>query len=651
MPIYIRKGPLEVPPGSEKDWASEEHEDYFLRDPDQARDSLPQPYRMIAKVVERLIDQAIELINIREQSHEEEKLKKKTDILQPTAEIHVSRRVNCVAAGANGSFLFVGLSEGLMVYSLSGGDWICGWEADKLEVCSLSICHVKNQTYLLGTVDDMGIARLFYFSEENLHFVKAINETEDISKRTVCITFKLSHGGDYAGVLLEGSGECWLEVYKLPKDSWLKELDHAHATLPSTPIISTESTGMHLSEPKITQPVLLMKIKPPKPITGSTFKSVQEAVQKSDDSSVFGTGQNHVISSHQWEQQEAIFMGIYEKYLSMDVPTIPEGEISRHTMFHILQPNKILHNDTETIQSAVPNAISVHWSGCHNFFIYLLAKSNKDKADVDPKADIVWPCSAPIKFSAVSSCTSYLALALEDETLAVWDMKYSGFPLAVVALPEGRHIGSLYYLEHDACSKEPPAATRAQILVWCTDKSLYLVTAAGGREHGMVLLRESTGTSDNQISAVSPIHSLPSMVLLHYWNSTVELFDVAKCEPVCQFGLPSTHMLASPWQPVYALDTDNLSLFLKGNEKATPGETLSAENGGCSVFVFSLNKLIKTQKPVGVLSHNLPWEQKCKLLLQSRLQTLPERRKQIAESWTLLRKQASDLMHRDTLSR
>lgn len=89
MPIYIRKGPLEIPPGSEKDWASEEHEDYFLRDPDQARDSLPQPYRMIAKVVERLIDQTIELINIREQSREEEKLKKKTDILQPAAEIHV----------------------------------------------------------------------------------------------------------------------------------------------------------------------------------------------------------------------------------------------------------------------------------------------------------------------------------------------------------------------------------------------------------------------------------------------------------------------------------------------------------------------------------------------------------------------------------
>ncbi|KAM5172486.1 WD repeat-containing protein 93 [Mantella aurantiaca] len=649
MPIYIRKGPIDIPPGSEKDWASEEYEDYFLRDPDQARDSLPQPYRMIAKVVELLIDQAIEVIKINEQSREEKKLKKKTDILLPSAEIHVSRRVNCVAAGANGTFLFVGLSEGLRVYSLSCGDWISGWEADKLEVCSLSVCQVKDQTYLIGTVDDMGIARLFYFSEENLHFVKAINETEDISKRTVCITLQLSHGGDYAGVLLEGSEEFWLKVYKLPKESWLKELDHANTTILSTPLIGTESAGIPLlSEPKITQPVLLMKIKPPKPIAGSMFKTVQEAVQKSDNSSVFGTGQNHIISSHQWEQQEGIFMGMYEKYLSIDMPKTPEGETSRHTMFHFLQPNKILHTDTETMQSA--NAISVHWSGCHNFFIYLLPKPIRDKADVDIKPDIVWPCAAPIKLSAVSSCTSFLTLAFENETLAVWDMKYSGFPLAVVTLPEGRHVGSLYYLENNAASIEPPAIPRAKILVWCTDKSLYLLTAAGGRELSMVLLQDSTGFSDDQISAVTSIHSIPNMILLYYWNGTVELFDLARCEPVCKLGLPSTHMLAFPWHPVYALDTDNLCLFLKAKQKLTPGEAMPAENDSCSVFVFSLNTLVKIQTPIGVSSQTLPWEQKCKLLLQSRLQTLPERRKQIAESWSLLRKQASDLMRRDTLS-
>ncbi|XP_068131313.1 WD repeat-containing protein 93 isoform X2 [Hyperolius riggenbachi] len=652
MPVYIRKGPLEIPPGSEKEWASEEHEEYFLRDPDQARDCLPQPYRMIAKVVELLIDQTIEVIKLREQKREEEKLKKKTGILQPTAEIKVSRRVNCVAAGASGTFLFVGLSEGLRVYSLSEGDWICGWEADRLEVCSLALCHVSSHTYLISTVDDMGIARLFSFSEENLHFVKAINESEDISKRNVCLAFQLSQGGDFAAVLLEGSGECWLEVYKLPKEAWMKELEHAQTTVPSTPLTETEPAGVPaVSEPKVTQPVLLMRIRPPKPLAGSTFKTMQEAVQKSDDGNVFGTGQNHIIGSHQWEQQEETFIDAYKNYHSMDIPKSSEIEASRQAMFHFFQPNKILHSDTEPTQSGICNAISVHWHGSHNFFIYLLAKPFKDKAEGDPKPDVVWPCASPIKFSAVSACTSYLALALENETLAIWDMKYSGFPLAVVALPDGKCIGSLYFIEHMESSKDPPAVPRVQILVFCADKSLYLVTAAAGREYNIVLVQESSGSSDDQISAVAPIHSIPSLVLSYYWNGIVKLLDIVKCQPVCQLGLPSTHKVAFPWQPVYALDTENLCLFLVANEEVHSGEILATENESCAVFAFSLSMLLKTQTPVVRPPHNLSWEQKCKLLLQARLQSLPERRKQITESWSLLRKQASDLIRRDKLSR
>ncbi|XP_075061297.1 WD repeat-containing protein 93 [Mixophyes fleayi] len=644
MPLYIRKGLLEIPPGSEKDWANEEQEeDYFLRDPDQAQDCLPQPYRMIAKLVEFLVDQALEIIKIREENREAEKLKAKINIFQPAAEIHVSRRVNCVAAGGSGTYLFVGLSEGLAVYSLSDHDWVCGWEASNLDVCSLSVSLVHNQVYLLSTVDDMGIARLFYFSDENLHLLKAFNEPEDISKRTISIQFQVSDGGDYVGVLLEGGGECWLEVYKLPNDTWLRELEHSLATTASTPV---------MTEPKVTQPVLLMKLKPPKSLAGSLYKTAQEAVQNSEDSNVFGTGQNHIISSHQWDQQEAIFMGMCEKYLRLDMPRTPEGGKSRHTMFHFLKPNKVLQSDTETINSAIPNAISVHWNGCHNHLIYVLGKPAKDRADIDLKPDIVWPCAAPIRFSAVSSCTSYLALGLEDETLTVWDMKYSGFPLAVVALPEGKSIGNLYFLEHTASNRDYPAVPKAQILVWGTDKSLYIVTAAGGKQSSLVLLQQSPGSSDEQISAVVPVNSLPNGILLFYRSGIVELLDVVLHQKICQFGLPSSYKLAFPWQPVYALDSENLCLFLKANEKVTSGEILATENGPCTLFVFRLDCLsvvesfMKVQQSV-VLSQNLHWEQKCKSLFQTRLQTFPERRKQIAESWSLLRKQASDLTRRD----
>ncbi|XP_040270084.1 WD repeat-containing protein 93 [Bufo bufo] len=656
MPVYIRKGPLEIPQGSEKDWANEEQEEeFFLRDPEQSQDCLPQPYRMIAKVVELLIDQAIQEISIRQETREAEKLKAKLNVLQPTAEIHVSKRVTCMAVG--GSYLFAGLSEGLAVYSLTDRDWICGWEANKVEVCALTVCQVQDQVYFLSTVDDMGIARLFYFCDENLSFLKAFNEPEDLSKRTNCLAFQLSQGGDYAGILLEGLGDICLEVYKLPKDIWIKELEPSQAAVPSqnaTPSDTPPATLPVMTDPKITPPALLMKIRPPKPLSGSVFRSVQEAVQKNEDSGVFGTGQNHLISSHQWDQQDSIFLGMFEKYLSLDLPSTQDGRMSRNTMFHFLHQNKLMASDSEVMNADLPTAIILHWDACQNLLMYLLGKQTKDKSDGDIKPDVVWPCAAPITFSAISSCSSYLTFGLEDGTLTVWDVKHSGFPLGVVVLPEGKSIGSLYFLEHITSNGDPPAVPRAKVVVWCTDKSLYLVTAAGGKESILVLLHDSAGSPDDLISAVVPVSSLPNGVLLFYRSAMVKLWDVAERQPVCQFGLPLPYTVAFPWQPVYVLDAMNHCLFLKANEKRVSGEILTHENATCSLFAFSLEGLesmIKGQQPAVLHSQSVHWEERCKSLFQMRLETFSERRKKIAESWTLLRKQASDFTRNTTLSR
>ncbi|XP_069840688.1 WD repeat-containing protein 93 [Dendropsophus ebraccatus] len=652
MPVYIRKGPLEIPPGSEKDWVNEEQEeDYFLRDPDQSRDCLPQPYRMIAKVVERLIDQTVQEINLRQQNREAEKLKAKMNILQPTTEIHVSKRVNCMAVG--GSYLFVGLFEGLAVFSLTDQDWICGWEASKVEICTLNVCQVQNQVYFVSTVDDMGISRLFYFSDENLSFVKTFNEPEDISKRTNCITFQLSQGGDYACILFEGVEDSCLEVYKLPKEIWLKELESSKIAQLAGNISpsDTQSASMPaITDQKITQPALVMKIRPPKPLTGSIFRSAQDAVQKNEESGVFGTGQNHLITSHQWDEQDSIFMGMYENYLRLDLPSTEELRMSRYTMFHFVHHNK-LRRDSEHANIALPNAILVHWDACHNHLMYLLGKQTKDKTDGDIKPDMVWPCAAPIRISAVSSCSAYFAFGLEDETLTIWDMKYSGFPLGVVVLPEGKSLGNFYFLEHITCNGDTPALPRAQVVVWCTDKSLYLMTAAGGKESSLVLLHDSAGFSDELISAVAPDPSLPNGVLLFYRSGMVKLMDIAERQLVCQFGLPFPYKVAFPWQPVYVLDATKHSVFLKANENRVSGEILSNEN---SIFAFSLDGLesmVKPQQLVVLPSQSVRWEERCKSLFQMRLQTFPERKKQITESWSLLRKQATDFTRSSNLTR
>ncbi|XP_063301712.1 WD repeat-containing protein 93 isoform X1 [Pelobates fuscus] len=654
MPVYIRKGPLEIPPGSEKDWSVDDEEDYFLKDPDKALDYLPQPYRMIDRELDLLIDQAWEIITINEQNREAEKLKTKILIHEPNAEIHMTRRVNCIASGKSGTYIFVGLSEGVAVYRVSDLQWICGWEEPNVEICSLDVCHVKNEMYLIAAVDDMGIGRLLILAEDKLNLLKIINVPEDLSKRTNCIHFEIAEGGEYAAVFLEGNHECWLEIYRMPKDSWLKELESSQISLPPTeapsstptlPLVNTPSV-----ETKFTPPTLTLKIKPPKPLTGSSFRNLQESVQKSEDCSMFGTGQNHIISAQQWDQQKAIFRDVFQKYLDLESHNITDGQWSRHVSFHFVQSNKILLGELDRIPGVMPNAVTVHWNDCHNLYFYLLGAPSKDKSEIEPKPDLVWPCAAAITCSAVSSCF-YLALGLQDGTLTIWDMKYSGFPLAVVDLPEGKCMDSLYFLECHTANRDSPPTPRAQLLVWCTDKSLYLLTGAEGTESNIVLIRESSINSDAQISAVMPVQSLPNGVLLFYRSGIVELMDISLKEAVCQFSLPFSHWVAFPWQPVYAFDSENLFLFLKGNEKMAAGEIMAEGVEACSLFTFNLNSLQlmdafkKMQHTSLSLSQNLHWEQRCKIVLQNRLHSFPERKKKIAECWSKLKKQASPLIY------
>lgn len=53
-------------PPSLADAAIEENEDDFIQDPDQVWDNLPQPYRMVDKIVMLIFDKAWAIISSRE---------------------------------------------------------------------------------------------------------------------------------------------------------------------------------------------------------------------------------------------------------------------------------------------------------------------------------------------------------------------------------------------------------------------------------------------------------------------------------------------------------------------------------------------------------------------------------------------------------
>ncbi|KFQ87226.1 WD repeat-containing protein 93, partial [Phoenicopterus ruber ruber] len=454
-----RKHPLEIPPPSEKDWLKDDEEDFFLQDPDRKRDALPQPFRMINKLVMLVFENAMEIIERREMLREAQKLKVQPTKCFPTAEFQVTGRANCLAV--SGKYIFVGLSEGLAAFKVSDCKEVCAWDAAKTEICAIEASDLGNERHVLLAVDEMGLVWLFCFHKESFLLIKILNEVEDISKRSACVEVVLSPRGDYAGVLLQGNTKAWLEIYRLPKDSWLKEMEKnpgaaaglacrerrtQHSSQADIFLLQESPVSANKADAKLSLPVLLLKVKPPKPITGSSFKSPLDALKKVDDGSMLGLGYNHLIKDSQWEQQEAIFRSTYREYLEAEGERDSKEEIPRHATFHFLLPSWILQMGPEMkVQPGVPAGISVHWDGSHNLCLYLLNRPLKERADSDLKPDVVWPCAAPIACSTVSSCSRYLALACEDATITIWD-KQLGYPLSVTAILEERLIRSIHFL-------------------------------------------------------------------------------------------------------------------------------------------------------------------------------------------------------------
>ncbi|NXE87005.1 WDR93 protein, partial [Menura novaehollandiae] len=453
--VNIRKHPLEIPPPSEKDWPKDDAEDFFLLDPDRERDALPQPFRMINKLVMQVFESAMEIIEKREMLREAQKLKVQPTKCFPTAEFQVTGRANCLAV--SGKYIFVGLSVGLAAFNTCDCKDVCAWDADKTEICAIHASDLGNECHVLLAVDEMGLVWLLCFHKESFLLIKILNEVEDISKRSTCVEVVLSRGGDYAGILLQGNTKAWLEIYQLPKDSWLIELEKnpgaaaglacserrsSYASAVDTFLLQEFPVSANQADVELDLPVLLLTVKPPKPITGTSFKSPLDALKEVDDDSMLGLGYNHLIKDSQWELQEAIFRSTYREYLEAE--GVIKEEIPRHATFHFLLPSRILVGPEMKVPD-IPVGIGVHWDGNHNFCLYLLNHPLEGKVDSDLKPDVVWPCAAPIACSAVSSCSRYLALAGEDATITIWD-KYLGYPLSVTAILEERFIRSIHFL-------------------------------------------------------------------------------------------------------------------------------------------------------------------------------------------------------------
>ncbi|KAM9765937.1 WD repeat-containing protein 93 [Menidia menidia] len=541
----------------------------------------------------------------------------------PTVELsraaELPENTNYLECSEDGRYLCVGHSRGLSVWCASSLICVAEWLQDSLEITFVQMTKLTEMTYLLGTVDDMGVARVFAHHADDIHLLNVINAMEHINQRSICLTLVLHAEGHCAAASFSCSGAVGLELYQFPTAAWLKELEMA-----SSQKQDINMTGV--SSCKWSPVELIMKITPPEIPTGGI-------------EGPFGVLPRTDYIAH---------------FLALDELT--GNSCQRSCTHHFLLPcGRFLDESKAYLQPGMPVAVAVWWSGSHNLLHYSLKRAPKNK-DVAPMPDVLWPNAKEILCSAVSTCTRYIAVGLDDALVCVWDRR-SGAPLSMILAPSENN--ALLKMQFVDCGSAPAPdckffpAEMVHLLVLGKNGAICTITTGQGTQSCTMQLVERPNDNKDITTLIEPVPCLQGVSLVVQRNGKMSLLDIVNKAAVCFLVPPTSFNVASPYNPVYALNTKQQCLFIRGDRDTTCSAS-SEESRQSQLFVFHFgqSEILKQHFaprqafPQQITQSHVGLDEICNLYLQQRALSVNERNKSIAQTWEQLRETAVTVTQR-----
>ncbi|XP_072166592.1 WD repeat-containing protein 93-like [Diadema setosum] len=230
MPVYVRKNLMSITPDSLSNLINDEEE--YGADPDQMFDKLPQPYRLVDKIVNMIFDISWEQVSAREAAAEELRSREPVPEYEFSSIAREKEDTLCLAGSPDGSAVFLGQTNGISVLHATLHNPVALWEEDGAAISSLDSTQIGVQMCLLASLDTKGVCRLFCFSSSALLILKTF-DTEMPSGAEV-VRMHLAKDGDYIALTMEksdkdGDHETWIDVFKLPRDNWIRDVEAALA--------------------------------------------------------------------------------------------------------------------------------------------------------------------------------------------------------------------------------------------------------------------------------------------------------------------------------------------------------------------------------------------------------------------------------------
>ncbi|CAF2078436.1 unnamed protein product [Rotaria magnacalcarata] len=409
----------------------------FTLDPSLIFDELPQPFRRINKVLESIFDDAWAIIEQREKQRLIDQTKFVSAQHTSSTIINTPFPISMIGSHISGTLCFFNGIQNEQAYLVCYDNQIdeiinSTTVENPLQnmIVFKSDSSIKDTIYFLSVIDKLGYWKMFAYKNQQFYLLFIQYETDDDSKRPICLMTQVGLGDEYLVVSWFGNNDSWLEVYKLPKEQWKSEITtQEQATTGNENQIeenasqqSTENRSK-LIRTQFSRPALLFKTKAPKFSPGSN--NFPQLMKNTENQSNIGLG----ILNHFYTQQIIDAKMLLIRDLVMPTTNDASDQVLQIPKFESYPPiiPSIVFIPAKSTTAGAVNCLAVSWSTTNQLLIYKIAKSeSKGKDAFDTRPIIIWPFASRITSLAYDSKHEHLAAALQSGNVCIIERK-TGF--------------------------------------------------------------------------------------------------------------------------------------------------------------------------------------------------------------------------------
>ena len=152
MPSKKARRPA-TPPSEE---SCDEEDGGFVVDPDQIFDLLPQPFRLVDKILTHIFDAAWEVIEDIEHGRDERRSKAQLPVYDCGRHLFEFKQISGLMSVEDGNILIVAHSLGLTAVDALLGHVVASYEEPQEKTVHMSACSLQNGFCLVCALDEKG---------------------------------------------------------------------------------------------------------------------------------------------------------------------------------------------------------------------------------------------------------------------------------------------------------------------------------------------------------------------------------------------------------------------------------------------------------------------------------------------------------------